>query len=324
MYRTSSWQTRVAALDELDAHLPREERVLEVRRVVDARREQHDRRARRSGRRGRAQRREQLLRVVVDRADAAPLEQVGERPLHRLPVLEHVARARRRAEVVLEHEVLAALVADHVNPGHVRVHAAGRVDPDHLAAEMPRAEHERGRHAALEQDALLVVDVVEEALERRDPLREPALEERPLVRRDHARDQVEREDPLELVLCAVDGEADPGVAERGLDRPAALAELVGRELGELAREGGVVRPRRAAGVEHLVEERAGLVALAEERGLGTGNGQGKAGHRLSKRKRGGLAPGAPAGARPRTQCARRANAETRCSRNGDRAAIGRP
>ena len=35
---------QVAAFDQLDAHLPREERVLEVGGVEDARREQHDRR----------------------------------------------------------------------------------------------------------------------------------------------------------------------------------------------------------------------------------------------------------------------------------------
>ena len=42
----------VAALDELDAHLPGEERVLEVRRVVHARREQDDRRVVDATRRG--------------------------------------------------------------------------------------------------------------------------------------------------------------------------------------------------------------------------------------------------------------------------------
>ena len=145
-----------------------------------------------SGRRGREQRGEQLLRVVVDPADAAAREEVGEGALHRGPVLEHVARARGRAEVVLEHEVLAVAVADHVDPGDVRVDAARRVEAHHLAPEMAGAEDELGRNPALAEDSLLVVDVVQEQVERLHPLDQAALELVPLGARDHARDQVER------------------------------------------------------------------------------------------------------------------------------------
>ena len=49
----------VATLDQLDAHLAGEERVLEVRRVVDARREHDDARVVDARRRGRAERLEQ-------------------------------------------------------------------------------------------------------------------------------------------------------------------------------------------------------------------------------------------------------------------------
>ena len=136
---------QVAALDELDAHVAGEERVLEVRGVVDAGREQHDGRRRALPGGATAQRREQLLRVVVDPEHAVALEQRRERPLHRLAVLEHVARARGRAQVVLEHEELAVLVAHDVDARDVRVDAAGRVDADHLAPEVAGTEHELGR-----------------------------------------------------------------------------------------------------------------------------------------------------------------------------------
>ncbi len=139
---------QVAALDELDAHVAGEERVLEVGRVVHAGREQHDRRHRRRGRRDGAQRGEQLLRVLVDAEHAVALEERRELALHRRAVLEHVARARGRAQVVLEHEVLAVLVAHDVDAGDVRVDAAGRVEADHLAPEVARAEHELGRDPA--------------------------------------------------------------------------------------------------------------------------------------------------------------------------------
>ena len=59
---------QVAAFDERDAHLAREERVLEVGGVADAGRQHDERRVGRDRRRQRAQRREQRLAVVRDRA----------------------------------------------------------------------------------------------------------------------------------------------------------------------------------------------------------------------------------------------------------------
>ena len=58
---------QVAALDELDAHEAREQRVLEVRRVVDTRRQHDDVRVLDPGRGRCAQRGEELVRVVADR-----------------------------------------------------------------------------------------------------------------------------------------------------------------------------------------------------------------------------------------------------------------
>ena len=123
-------------------------------------RQQHDGRRRGGRRRDGAKRGEQLLRVLVDAEHAVALEERRELALHRGAVLEHVAGARGRAQVVLEHEVLAVLVAHDVDAGDVRVDAAGRVDADHLAAEVARAEDELGRDPAVAQDPLVVVDVV--------------------------------------------------------------------------------------------------------------------------------------------------------------------
>ena len=92
--------------------------------------------------------------------------------------------------------------------------------------------------------------------------------------RDHARDQVEREDPLEPLLLAVDREADALVQERDVDRVPALLELVDAERGELLGEHAVVGPRLARRLEHLVEERPGLVAAFE----GENRGVGRRGH----------------------------------------------
>jgi hypothetical protein len=94
---------QVSPFDELDAHLPGKERVLEIRGVVDARRQQHDARIvdARGGRR--PQRLEKALRIVGDAADPMAGEQLGEDMRHRAPVLDDVRDARRRAQVVLEN-----------------------------------------------------------------------------------------------------------------------------------------------------------------------------------------------------------------------------
>jgi hypothetical protein len=221
-------------------------------------------------RRDRAQRGQQLLRVLVDAEHAVALEDGSELTLHGGAVLEHVARARGRAHVVLEHEVLAVLVAHDVDARHVRVDAAGRVDADHLAAEVARAEDEIGRDLALAEDPLAVVDVVQKGVQREHALNHAALDVIPLGARDHARDEVEREDPLEALLLAVDREADALVEERRVDRVAPGRELVDAELGELLGEHAVVMPRLARRLEHLVEERRRVVAtlVGEDRWLG--------------------------------------------------------
>ena len=73
-------------------------------------RQQHDGRIGAGAeRRDRLQRREQLVRIVLDRRDAMPREQLGEQPHHHLAVLQHVGDAGRRAGVVLEHvEIVSA------------------------------------------------------------------------------------------------------------------------------------------------------------------------------------------------------------------------
>jgi hypothetical protein len=108
-----------------------------------------------------------------------------------------------------------------------------------------------------------------------DRRRETALDVAPLVPRDHARDQVEGEVPLEPLLLAVDGEADALVEERDVDAMPALLELFDAERRELFSEHAVVRPRPAGRFEHLVEERARLVATVErEDGCLGGRGHG--------------------------------------------------
>ena len=147
----------VAALDELDAHLAGEEGVLEVRRIVDARREHDDRRIGTGVRRRRgSQRRQEPLGVVRDRADAVAREQLGEDPRHRAAVLDDVGAPRRDADVVLEHPELPVAVADEIDAGDVDADVVRCLDAEAGALEVaggdddaPRARCRRRRPALI-------------------------------------------------------------------------------------------------------------------------------------------------------------------------------
>ena len=126
----------VAALDELDAHLASEERVLEVGGVEHAGREHDDAsgRLRPAGATCRSAF-EQRRAVVVDGPHPLGAEHGRQHPGHGGAVLEHVGDAARVAQVVLEHAVGAVDVADEVDAGDEAAGAARHRDAERLAAE---------------------------------------------------------------------------------------------------------------------------------------------------------------------------------------------
>ena len=216
---------QVLALDQLHPHLLGQEGVLEVSAVVHARGQHHHGRLVHTRRRHAAQGFEQQVGVVRHRCHAVQAEQLGEQPHHHLAVLQHVAHAAGHAQVVFEHVVLAGVVgrvfhtrgAHDVDARDVRIDVARHRHAHHLLAELAVVQHLFGGHHAGLEDLLVVVDVVDEAVQRRDALDESGFHVHPLVLGDDARDQVEGDQPLGarpvLVLCAVDGEGDADAAE---------------------------------------------------------------------------------------------------------------
>ena len=237
----------VAPLDQLDPHLLRQEGVLEVGRVVDAGRQQHDGRARRRARRRAARAR------AGSRAAARSSESTGRTPRSAnqsgktrvidRAVREHVGDAAgRRAGCPPAPASGPRASRTRSLPTMWMYWSCGHVDPDHLAPEVPRQHDQPARHDPSSQDLLLVVDVVDEEVERADALLQPRLDDRPLVGRDEARDQVERQDALgPLLRVGVDGERDAVVQERAVRRARPRAAARGRPCRELRDELGVVR-----------------------------------------------------------------------------------
>ena len=125
----------VGGLDQLDAHLAREEGVLEVgglagpasrrRPSPRSRLRARQRAARAAGAAGSARRAARGRRRTA-RGPAAPSR----------AVLEHVGDAGGDPQVVLDHLPAAVAVAHEVAAGDVRVDAARRADPVHGAREL--------------------------------------------------------------------------------------------------------------------------------------------------------------------------------------------
>ena len=122
------------------------------------------------------QRIEQPAAVVVDRADCRALEQLRKRLLHQLPILQHVRHAGRAAQIVFEHVVLAVGIAHQVGARDVAPHAARRLQADALLAEALAVATTCSGSTPSRTTSLLVVQIVDQHVQRGDSLLEPTLE----------------------------------------------------------------------------------------------------------------------------------------------------
>jgi hypothetical protein len=93
----------IPPLDEVDAHLPGQEGVLEEGRVHRAGREQHHHRVFPADRRAVTERLAQQMGIVADGTDGIGREELGEDAVQEVAVLEDVGHPARDPTVVLQH-----------------------------------------------------------------------------------------------------------------------------------------------------------------------------------------------------------------------------
>ena len=245
--------------------------MLEVGRVVHARSEHHHGGVVDVARRHLAQVVQQQVGVVRHRGHARAAEHLGHQPHRHLAVLQHVRHARGHAQVVLQHVELAGVGAHDVDARHVAVDVLGHGHVLHLGAVLGVEEHLLGRHDARAHDVVVVVDVVDEHVQRAHALLQPLVQPPPLGRGDDARDQVERDQALGAVGVARHREGDADAAEVQIRLQAArrhgLVRLAGKPLGK----GVVMRAHVALGVQHFVEGAFGdgFVGCCVAHGLGS-------------------------------------------------------
>ncbi len=92
---------------------------------------------------------------------------------------------------------------------------ARRREADHLLKPRGVIAEQALRHPARADDLLPVIEVVDEGIERADPLFDPAFQPPPFARADDARHGVERDEPLLGLVLAIDVEGNSRLAEVG-------------------------------------------------------------------------------------------------------------
>src|SRR5207302_1346736 len=118
---------KIAAFHELNAHLLSQERVLEVRRVENSRRQQNDSgllASRVACRDERSQCRQQGLRVMINWADAVDLEQSRKNALQDFSIGQHVGNTAGNSQVVFEYGKAAVGQSHQVGAANADVNAA--------------------------------------------------------------------------------------------------------------------------------------------------------------------------------------------------------
>ena len=225
--------------------------MLEIGAVVAAGRQQHHDRVFRARRRHGAQVFDQPLGIVADGRDALPGEGVGKEPHHDLAVLEHIGDARGRAHIVLEHEEVALSGADQIDAGDMGVDVVRRLDADHLGPEGGIEQNELGRHKTRLEDLLVVIDVVEEDVDRLDALDAAPLDQIPFGAVEDAGDEVEGDQTFGRAAFSINGEGDAEPAKQLLGGVLLGGERIRSRDCRACRQGrrkraGPCRPARAS------------------------------------------------------------------------------
>jgi hypothetical protein len=256
----------VAPLDQRHPHLAGEEDVLEIGRVVGARREQDDLRLAHVDRGDLVHRLMQARAVLVDVAQADVARQVREGAQHHVPVLDHVGDAGGRARIVLQHAELPVAAAHQIDAADMDVGIVRQIQTGHLRAVVLVLQDQLGRDDAVLEDLLLVINVAQEEVERLHPLPDAAVQHLPFRRPDQPRDDVEGQDAVDRLAFGIDREGDAEIEELFLRRlgPGGKVAGIQRLQPLLDRGGGGVGTLGIA--EYFAEETVGIIAWQADLG----------------------------------------------------------
>ena len=127
------------------------------------------------------------------------------------PAVRHARRNSR----CLRYVNRAVLVANEIGSADMCPDAQRRLDARAAGPEILRRVNDLRGHAAVADEFLVVVDIVDEQIERSGPLDQPFFDALPLLARDGAREYVKRPGAIDrAVLLVIDRERDAHGADR--------------------------------------------------------------------------------------------------------------
>ena len=138
-----------------------------------------------------------------------------------------------------------------IDSGDVRVNAQRHVDALHLGPILGIIQHLLARNHACFQDMLIVIDVVQEHVERLDTLLETLLQARPFMRRKNPGHDVKRDRALGAVVVAVDRKRNAHTPKDELGLVASRAQSLFRLVREPVCKILVVRSDLVGGANGL-------------------------------------------------------------------------
>ena len=144
--------------------------MLEVGRVVDAGGEQYRGGIGHVPRRQPQQRFLEFIGIVVHRPDWQRAEYQREGTLENLAVFQHVGYAGRATQVVFQHVHLAIGMADEVRARNMAPHAPWRIETLALGAVGAAVQDQLPGDDTVVQNFLVVVDIIDEEVQRLDTL----------------------------------------------------------------------------------------------------------------------------------------------------------
>jgi hypothetical protein len=147
-------------------------------------------------------------------------------------------------------------VAHEVAAGHVGVDPTRRADAVDRAREVRARRNQPPGHEALADDLAGVVDVIDEVVQRADPLGQAALYVSPFLTADHPRHEVQWEGTFVGGAAAAAGLKRDALLHEDRIAPAArLDQPLGAQAPELVDERLGGSSRRSVRLEQLVQER---------------------------------------------------------------------
>ncbi len=180
-------------------------------------------------------------------------EQFRKEPQHDFAVLQHVGDAGGRARIVFQHIEGFGVDPNDIDAADMDVDVVRHLLAVHFRPEHRILEHQIFRHHAGFENFAPGVDVADVMVDGFDALLEPGAQDVPFGRGENARQHVEGDEPLLRVRFAIDREGDADAAEQDLGLASAVAEHVGRHLGEPAKQLAVGGSQCPVAALHLVE-----------------------------------------------------------------------